>query len=258
MEPRPNRLPPQKLCQARAAFRKAGCQPRLSEQEHRELQRGAELLQRAERIKAADRRKKLSLQKRLEKEQHEREAQRRRLLEDRQKGKVFVGSTQFPRSQFRIERFITGPEETQHNISGKKQRETQVDPWDDDGVDDGSLAEILDNCEVLSKRSPTQVQLAESPQLFHNNTMDDFDIGLSTQDFEAIEVEFPCKAPAKHSPVARRTAKQQDGYVMPPPACPQSQLLAGKKALSLLTLDFSGEDLDLVALADFNSSQVNP
>lgn len=71
---RPTRPPRQTLAQARAEFKKHG--PRISSQEQRRLDRGAELFKRAEKIKLAEQRKKLAKEKRALKEEKEREAKK--------------------------------------------------------------------------------------------------------------------------------------------------------------------------------------
>ena len=247
METRPTHLPPQKLRQARAAFRKSGGQPRLSDREYRELQRGAELLQRANKIKEAERRKKFNQQKRVEKEQQEREAKRQKLLEDRNKGKMLLGSTQFPRSQFRIEKFITGLDGTKEDIATGGKLQIPADPWDEDDVDDGSLLEVLDDCEALVKLVPDPAQSVAKRQMSHS-APDDFDFGLSTQDFETVELDVSQGALADYSATTKRRTKQRDQKLMPPPAIPT-------QPPSLSAFGISSQDLDFIALAEFEPSQ---
>lgn len=249
METRPSHHPPQKLRQARAAYRKSGGQPRLSHREYRELQRGAELLQRATKIQEAERRKKLNQQKRAEKEQQEREAKRRKLLEDRNKGKIFVGSTQFPRSQFRIEKFITGLDG-----SVEEKLEVSADPWDKDDVDDGSLLEVLDDFEASAKPIPSPKQSVEKRR-FSSGDSDDFDLGLSIQDFEAVEFGLSTELLTSCSAVIEETTRPQTGRLMPPPARPQTAPAASERIPSLPAFGVSSQDLDALALAEFEPSQ---
>ena len=251
METRPARHPPQKLRQARAAYRKSGGQPRLSDREYRELQRGAELLERATKLQQAERRKKLNQQKRAEKEEQEREAKRRKLSEDYTRGKMFVGSTQFPRSQFRIEKFITGREGTKGKKVEEQKSEDSVDPWDEDDVDDGSLLELLDDCETFAKPISLPARSIEKRRL-SLRTSDDFDFasGLSTQDFEAVDLEKPAENPAYCSAALKRTVELRNGVLMPPPAPPVS-----KQTPPLSIFGISSQDLDSIALAEFEPSQ---
>ena len=253
MEARPDHLPPQKLRQARAAYRKSGGQARLSEREHRELRRSAELLQRADRIKEAERRKKFNQQKRAEKEQRDREAQKRKFLEDQKKGRIFVGSTQFPRSQYRIEKFISGDEGTVKCIES----EEEADPWDEEGIDDTSLLEVLHDCESPIKPSPKPIPSSESHGSLRR-TRNDFDFGLSTQDFQAVEFNLSSEVPLRHSQITEQPDKQQDRREMPAPARSHVPLVTAEETLSLSKLGFSSQELDLLALAEFRPSQTIP
>ncbi|KAF2228597.1 hypothetical protein EV356DRAFT_512702 [Viridothelium virens] len=251
METRPNHLPPQKLRQARAAFRKSGGQPRLSDREYRELQRGAELQQRANKIKESERRKKLNRQKRAEKEQQEREAKRQKLLEDQEKGKMFLGSTQFPRSQFRIEKFITALDGTREETKVAEKLEISAEPWDEDDVDDVSLLEVLNTCEA-SAESPATLAHSTKRRRLSQRTSDGFDLDfglISTQDFAAVNLELPQNPLIKPSITTGQRVGQQDREIMPPPAvCPQS---SSKQCPPLSSLGISTQDLDLLALAEF-------
>ncbi|KAL9093033.1 MAG: hypothetical protein Q9165_004171 [Trypethelium subeluteriae] len=254
MDTRPNHLPPQKLRQARAAFRKSGGQPRLSDQEYRELQRGAELQERANKIKESERRKKLNRQKRAEKEQEERQTKRQRLLEDQKKGKLFLGSTQFPRSQFRIEKFITGLDGTREEIKVAEKLEESIEPWDEDDVDDVSLLEVLNTCEASTESLATLPRPTEKRRRLQS-AADDFDLDygpISTQDFAAINLELPQRPPVKPCIGTGQTARQQDRELTAPSsACSQP---SSKRPAPLSSLGICTQDLDLLALAQFEPS----
>ncbi|KAI9698277.1 MAG: hypothetical protein M1820_007547 [Bogoriella megaspora] len=265
MELRPTSHPPLTTSQAKAAFKRLGGRPRISTQKFRELARGAELRERAQKAKEAERRKKIGTQKRVEKEAKERETKRRKLAEESRRGKIFVGSTQFPRSQFRMEQFVQAA-----SMEGKAAKTesaltialaSTTEPWEEDELDDGSFLEILDNCETTNPQQTSnrgsKASTREDSRITSQNILDEFDSGLSTQDFQDVELDFTEWASPNSN---TNTAGIHDHPLMPPPLKPFTGLSnfgspRQPQSATIANSGISKADLDLLALADFELTQ---
>lgn len=149
MHTRPTHRPAQTLKQAKAEFAKHG--PRVSSQEARQLERGAELFRRAEKLRDAERRRKLAARKKQDKEDREREARRRMGIASQ---KPYVSPHQPSLGAF----FATGKRVTGKNEEARQSKlklkgeagasqdemdtvetKSSEDPWEQEDLDDKAL-----------------------------------------------------------------------------------------------------------------------
>jgi hypothetical protein len=267
---RPTSYPPLKGRQVQAAHKKSGGQYRLSAIELRELERAAELERRAKHIRDKEQRKRLNQQKRAEKERQKREAHRQKLVEDGKNGKMFLGPTQHPRSQFRMERFVQrhgAMQQTTKLDQNSKLGDRYIEPWEDDDMNDDSLLDFIDHCEIANNISapPGEDSFTEDITLVKTQIQspssresDEFDFGLCTQDFRDVTLDLPERI-EDSSCKSNIMPPNIPSALMPPPSMlwrPAPSDVSRPALLSLPHFDFSSSDLDQLALADYEPSQV--
>lgn len=129
MQTRPTHRLPQTSKQVKAEYKRCG--PRISSQESRQLERGAELYRRAEKIKENEKRREASKKKKLEKENRERDARQRVGLPS---PKVIVSG-----SQSVLEGFMRITNVNNEHLKASAENE----PWADEKLDDAALLGII-------------------------------------------------------------------------------------------------------------------
>lgn len=130
MQVRHTKRPPQTIKQAKAEFKKHG--PRISSQEQRQIDRGAELYRRAEKIREREKKRQIAKKRKQEREDRERDA-RRRLNIPSQKPAV-------ARSQCLLEGFVKIVKPGAKTVATKQlDAILEEESWSDDGMDDDEL-----------------------------------------------------------------------------------------------------------------------
>lgn len=126
--------------------------PRLSSQESRQLERGAELLRRAEKLKQAEKNRKASAKRRQDKERRESEARRRMGIPSQ--GPVIA------RSQVSLTGWVKAPTTNAKLANVKEKSCLTTDPWETDGLDDDIFLETIEEkvAAIASTRDWAQLQ----------------------------------------------------------------------------------------------------
>lgn len=180
---------PQTSKQAKAVYKKYG--PRISSQESRQLERGAELYRRAEKIRESEKKRQIAKKRKQEREDRERDA-RRRLNIPSQKPAI-------ARSQYLLEGFvqIVKPATRTGQEDAIAEQGAKPDPWIDDDLDDGALlhAATPKQCQVEPQASGLNAPTtAEQPaRSLHSEAR--LDINLEDALFSNTQVERELEEP---------------------------------------------------------------
>lgn len=175
MQVRHTKRPPQTIKQAKAEFKKHG--PRISSQEQRQIDRGAELYRRAEKIRESEKKRQIAKKRKQEREDRERDA-RRRLNIPGQKPAI-------ARSQCLLEGFVKIVKPGANKVAPKPlDAVLEEESWTDDDIDDDELGDesMLDI--VTQPQNPPESNIKvrdfapSNPgvQLLAPSSFDDFDV----------------------------------------------------------------------------------
>ncbi len=146
---RPTHRSAQTIRQAKAEYLKYG--PRISTQDARQLERGAELFRRAETIKNNEKKRKAAVKRKHEKETKERETRRRMHIASQ---KAYVSPHQSFMSNFlEIANPGTGDGSPINRQEHQRNERNEIDPWEGDCLDDRSLLDAVGSVKISTSGS---------------------------------------------------------------------------------------------------------
>lgn len=195
---------PQTSKQAKAEYKKYG--PRISSQECRQLERGAELYRRAEKIRESEKKRQAAKKRKQEREDRERDA-RRRLNIPSQKPAI-------ARSQCLLEGFVKLVKPAAIKEEGPKPEvESKPDPWVDDDLDDGTLlhAAAPGKCQLEPQASRSKAQHAAEQRMISTPADDALDIDVDDIFFSNTQIELEMKEPLQ--PAALKAVHETDPFL---------------------------------------------
>ena len=203
MQKRPTHIGGQTSKQAKADYKKHG--PRISTQEARQLQRGAELLERAEKIKQNERRRKAAKEKRLQKEQRERDARRNQGVASQLPPKIAA-------SQTLLNGFLRPRERTESPCQLRRARLHALNDADDYGATDVEKATLTSSDETQPASNSEVVaseQITGTSQLLEDTFLEDFNVSSPDTHDKSVQGRLPSQDTVSEATDAYKQSEEQ-------------------------------------------------